>query len=515
MKRAIGWLVVLSILLCAYVWWWQQGANRIKAHVEARLATLAPDGAVPAYDHLEVKGFPLSYEVLLTNPKVQWTDKGSGIEYKLSVDGFWSVGSSLLTDWAWAATSGHSEMKITLTTKEGRGIHWISSGDLKVWVHAPNFLDRNLHWDLEDFFSWGRRFYRGFSVKAQDFSLLNGNEPKNPPVFKLRDGFIDWDTTRNNKLADFTLSMDMNKAEFMTSSWVESYDNWAMKAHGTIPYHHDIAAFRWETVPLISLILDQSSVSSPMQSVTGQGKLILNNQDSFVTLDFMMDSFSETTKLWQAKTVRMLTDLAQTNLEQVKPEEKPLYLFLHEHISQIQGLVPDLSYFGKTRTGLQFHAKALKSAQPTQFPTQISLEGTKLHWETEHYGIIIEDELNYAEGLPLTGSGTIEISHYAQLLNDLTNYGLRWYRVWDSGARTASEQNISLASTQIVEKIKPFLVELSDPHAGADRLLIKIDAKDPEKIMIGPLNAAEAMNRLLQLLTEIVPILDPTIGYTL
>lgn len=515
MKKTIGWLVVLSILLGGYAWWWQQGANKIKAHVEARLATLVPDGAVPTYDHLEVRGFPLGYEVLLTNPKVQWTDKGLGIEYKLSGEGFWSFGSSLLTDWAWAATSGHSDMKITLTSREGRGIHWISSGDLKVWVHAPDFMDRNLQWDLDDFFSWGRRFYRGFSVKAQDFSLVNGNEPENPPVFKLKDGFIDWNTARNKGLADFSFSMDMNKAEFTKGNWVESYDNWAMKAHGTVPYLHDITALTWETVPSISLILDQSSVSSPKQSVTGQGKLIINNQDSFVTLDFMVDSFSETTKLWQEKTLGMLSDLAQTNLEQVKPEEKPLYLFLHEHISQIQGLVPDLSYFGKTRTGLEVHAKALKSALPTQFPTQIALQGTKLRWETERYGIVIQDDMNYTEGLPLTGSGTVEISHYAQLLNDLTNYGLGWYRVWDSGATRSSEPDILSAATQIVEKIKPFLVELSDPHAGADRLLIKIDAKDPEKIMIGPLSAAEAMNRLLQLLTEIVPILDPTVGYTL
>lgn len=496
MKKLFVVFLVLAVLIGGYAFWWQKGANQLKEHVEAQLAHASIDGSAPTYEKLDITGFPFAYEVQLTNPKLSWVESLGPFSWK--VDGTFIVGASLLSDWGWLSTSGKSEFSMPSTKNFGETTHWIATGDSKLSGHTPDFIDPQVGIRATYLMQWVGHLFRGFTWEAKDLVVMDGAAP-DKTMASIKDGLIVWSKKKDGT---FTTSMKMKDSQWNNhfSNVGNSLTDYTFSAHGVLPTDivANVGSLTWETFPSFSFVIDESSATSPLSTGTGTMNLSFDNQPTFVALDYVLKSTGTTTKLYRQVVVEQLQQMAQVDPEQLSPDERPFYVYLKEHLKELQDMVPDLSNFGKTAMDVSFYGKAMKEAQPSQYPKQLYLDLKELSWLAEPYGFIVKQEMAIKDPASVTGRGTVQLIRYVPLIEDLSGFVVKGYRLF-SGSTNAPEPGV------VASKVRAFLEQLSDPSVAKDSLLIRINAEDPENMMIGPLKASEAAARLHMLVEELMP----------
>lgn len=547
MKKLTSLIIFFVVLGLAYTGYWFYQAHQVKELVATHLKEYEKadqNGYHLKTENLSVEGFPLNYEVKISNPRYELAeasdnDKASNI----TMEGAIKVGSDVLGKRYWIKQEG--DLTYLFPNSETHEVKkFIAQGnmEIKADVVHPDYWKSLAH----PFAGFPKVFYKpdatlqeiiqelnSVSYSDRDFVLYEviGNEKKE--LLSFSDGQLNWKhSPQNNETEKFELSVDVkdlaaadngqpliphiqkyvdvNSVSDMAYLLGSGKNNLAFDFEALLPMNLDFATILSHKD--LGIRLKDFRLKNLYGDSSVKFDVTLSNKDELTkNIHLGFNAASEVTpegsEAMHKHFIQTLKQKAASN--ENDPDQKVLVELLKCCQEKLESVIPDYTKLGK----MQFVIN--KDVLINHQSGMISLNKIQIHnldATAEPYGITSHGEVEMVNENP-KGLYEINLNNYQALIHDLTNYYNRIHPILERFAE-ANKQVIPIDNiTQTEEKeIIDFLKSLSkNPESNANDLAILIDFNGSE-LKIGN-NSFEhvrlAWDKLIADLTKQVPPAKP------
>lgn len=525
MKKLNGLILFIVALGLIYTAYWFYKAHEIKNLVVQHLKEYEkPDeeGYHVAVEDVSVNGFPLNYEIKLSNPKYLAADPSAQNTPKFIVDGALKMGTDILGRSYWFKQEGDMTYIIPNTEDSQESRKYVVKGNLefKADVTHPEHFQAFLH----PFHGFPRIFYKEnlsfqeilseikmASYEDRDFTLYEVVGEEQKPLISFSKGGFYWKHNPSEKDEDtFVLNANVNDLEAVDqgknltphlNKLMETNQDMAVNIpyivgsgknnitlafEAVFPHHFDA----WNFINYKNIDIQLKKLD--IENLYGHSVLKFNiglkedekdqrnlhlgvNGESTITqkgIEAMHRQFIDGLKL---KTVDPQVD---------ESENKLLKELLQCCEDQLQDIIPDYTKLGKMQFVLDSDVKVNNLSQN---PTLNRVIVKDLDAIAKPYGMTSHGEAEFVNNQP-KGKYIIEWMNYKDMIHDLVSYFNRIHPLIVKVAEANKQEMPFDAINESQEKeIVDFFKSISnDPAKDSSTAHITVDFTDFNDIKIGP-----------------------------
>lgn len=508
-------LVIIILLLIAFTGFWYYKAEEAKNLVASHLKEWEKpneNGYRLRYENISVGGYPLSYEVSVSNPR--YAKEKTTDQSQIFVDGKIVFGTNLWGSKYWIDRFGDLNILLNDEKSKKDNQHVVIGGTSKIkmvvqnpqifvgLMHPFQAFPKELYSQEFSFSNWWKNVHEG-ELEVRHMTLLNAENSQ--VLMKLEKGDIDWKKSFYKEgIVNIILNFDLKGLEGLEkieslSKAISPTTQTKLFKSGTLPtlfspgktdlvfegeatFNERMNFEDFLELPPVSFKLKKMEISNNFGESKLKSSLEVEQKAKGKFVHFDFSSSSVTTKEGYENMVNdFILALKNSAKEGSQPTDAKVKKLLECCEDDLKKVVPRYDELGKTNLNIDFDVKIAKDRETSK--ELIDLNVKHFDFTADPYGFLSHGDINWADTYP-EGKFVIDLENYNRMIHDISNY-YNGIQPLLPVLLDEKPQNVPPKITETkIEQFLQFLQYISDEPKEKD-LTITIHFPGNENVTIG------------------------------